>query len=559
MCGLCPDTGVMTTQGCKECPREEVIKPVRNIAIVIATIAFLIFWVWFSWTPFFPAIARYFNSVVNISWDNPDQFGKFVNGFSFVMAKVNYLKDKAVRIKLPQYFKIYVGFFQVTSSFLAFQVKWPTTLLNALMWLKATINFSFLSLPGLSCLWRTITYRTKLQVYTIGPLILVALLATPVCVAFIRMKMQVRVRRERAAELKQRYGATLDRFWNGVMFICFMLYPMLSLVTLEPFNCQPAGLGLLAADYREKCPGIFSFERVWGYFFIILYPFGIPASMFFVLRSMGVHRLAKEKIDAALVASMINLYIKQTSSVASQKIAQLIGPVCDDRSEFKRRVQALYKILWPESQCASEADSDQRDIIGLKIGSRQLKVRLLGAYELPKLDQLGSGGPFCSISLDKQRERTSAYRGNMYPSWKDEEFLFAINPYGPGDRQITDSNLILNVEVKYLDTMQNETLIGKTSISGSDVRRIITAAPGDQERFDVNVPCHSTLDAENYFSSGCSMCPSKAGSKDKKSSEQRQNFQLRMQLESVESIVAGAEISMLKEFAAKYDINQVQT
>ena len=125
-----------------------------------------------------------------------------------------------------------------------------------------------------------------------------------------------------------------------------------------------------------------------GIIFTMVYPIGIPLASILVLRSMGVHRLAKEKVDAALTAAMTNLYIKRTTSIEPQKITQLMGPVGEDQSEFKRRARALYAIVWPElaqaqvipTEQASITDGKDTALAALKIGSRRVKVKYLGSF-----------------------------------------------------------------------------------------------------------------------------------------------------------------------------------
>ena len=52
---------------------------------------------------------------------------------------------------------------------------------------------------------------------------------------------------------------------------------------------------------------------------------------------MKVYQLAKEKVGAAY--SSDQLAQKWTTSVKSQKITQLIGPIGDDEDELKKHVQ----------------------------------------------------------------------------------------------------------------------------------------------------------------------------------------------------------------------------
>ncbi len=99
------------------------------------------------------------------------------------------------------------------------------------------------------------------------------------------------------------------------------LYPQLSSIALEPFNCQPEGLGLLAAglscitllligglhltfgrwlDVRMSCPSAFSFTRIWAVACIFVFSVGIPVFSILVMMLMGLDQLAKQKVLLSL-------------------------------------------------------------------------------------------------------------------------------------------------------------------------------------------------------------------------------------------------------------------
>ena len=537
----------MTTQGCKACPSDHVIAPLRNTAIILFTAVFLLGWIWFSWTPLFPSVTEYLSFIGNFGSSNL-KWQKFVHKVYEQLVVIKKFADKA---KLPQYFKIFVVFFQITSSFLSFQVNWPTTLLDAMVWLKATINFSILSLPGVSCLWKTVSYRGKLLVYTIAPLGLLACLAIPSCVAMAMICYSA----EKASKdaLRKRLDATLDRFWIGIMFTAFMLYPLLSLSTLEPFNCQPAGLGLLAADYREPCPTPTSFERLWAIIFILVYPVGIPIGSIMVLRSMGVHDIARKKIEGAIVSAMINLFIKRTTSVESQTIAKIIGPVGFDKAEFKKRVHTLYSLIWP-SPCPDSSMYTNTSL--LNIVFKRIKIKVLKASNLPKMDQFGSIDPFCVLSLAGRKEKTTTIKNCQNPSWSKEEFLFEIET----NLMMRDELLNVTVEVFDWDHFGSNRLAGQALINGANIKRIIEAGSGCAESFTLDVDVlPSTRIFETTAFDSCQLCCTSpdASDTDKGESTGDKKFQLTIRIECMEPLIAGSEISKLKEFSAMYNADGV--
>ena len=558
VCGLCDITGVMTTRGCQLCPSEETIAPIRLVSIMIALTIFLLAWIWFSWTPFFPNLGELLGKVVFCLKYFHEKGGDFKEKAEKLYSGIKTLKEWADKIKFPQYFKIFVGFFQVTSSFISFHVKWPPALLSALTWLKATINFSVLALPGVSCMWRTILYRQKLLTYTVFPLVFVALLGLPSLVGMaINWIKGMDPEGIRHLRRKKRLDETLDRFWNGVMFFAFMLYPMLSLIVMEPFNCMPTGLGLLNADYREPCPELLSFEKLWACVFIVLYPIGIPIGSILVLRSMGVHDIARKKIEAATTSAMINLYVQRTTSIESQTISRIIGHVSADDIEFKRRVKALFDLTFQDSQAVLDSP---KDVGLLNIGIKRLKIKIVGATNLPTMDKFGSMDPFCILNFAGTKERTNVKHNTLNPTWDNEEFIFEI------DRNKLVADLILTIEVFDWDLLGSSELAGSATIGSNEIIRIINQDPGYSEFFVLNVdlPPKSNYDdscnssGNNSAGSPCGGCFSKPDTARAFSSEsQGTSFKLNVQLACAEALVAGSELSRIKAFSMMYDANQV--
>ncbi len=135
-------------------------------------------------------------------------------------SKVSGFIGKAIeysgKLRLPQYFKIFVSYLQVMSSFMDFHVPWPAVLLNAMLWCKATFNFNVLAMPGVSCLWKGLHYNDKLVTYAIVPLGITLMLFLPLTAIFILKKFQVQVDQQIIVIIK-------DRCWNAVMLLCFLV------------------------------------------------------------------------------------------------------------------------------------------------------------------------------------------------------------------------------------------------------------------------------------------------------------------------------------------------
>jgi hypothetical protein len=536
----------MTTQGCRLCPLEASIDPMKNLAIVITSLTFSIAWLWYSWSPLFPSIAQYMRQILCCLSESRTDFVTKKEGCStnhlFVISSnlqnVYYFMKGA---NITQYFKIFVGYFQITASFLSFQVQWPATLLTIMMWLKATVNFNILSLPTFACFWRNITFRHKLLVYTVVPLLLVGLLLIPCCIAYFNLRVASNY--FQLQEYRRRYEATLDRFWNAVMFIAFMMYPLVCLVTLEPFDCQPYGLGLLAADLREPCPDILSFDKLWASIFIIMYPAGIPLASIIVLRTMGVHKLAQEKIDTALISAMINLFIKRTTSVESQRIAQILGPVGADKEGFLRRARELHRFLWHDTSTSSEAEHSFR--------THKLKVQIKQA----ELDRYESVNLYCTINFAGRFERTTAKRNSKTVSWNGEEFVFDIMDENYSESE-SQNSLTLKLKVMEWDRLGKNKLVGEIEINQERIKTILSKAAGHHEVLELSVPMskdHITGTANN----SCFRILPSSSVVDGDLPKFHLSFQIQVEITKLPCSLAGSEIAKLKQFAASYDEDKV--
>jgi hypothetical protein len=202
LCDECLDSAVMTTEGCQECPPEELIRPIRNSVFASTMLILLALWFWYSWLPFFPSMEDY------------------ISKFFFILTKPKQKSDLdqsyftssfKQRIRLLHYVKVLVSYLQVISTFVGFQVPWPSSLSSAMMWCKVTFNFRILSLPGVSCLWKGMEHNTKLMIYTLVPLGLGFMLWMPVLVTFVKKPSS------------NQESLIQDRFWNAIMLLCFLV------------------------------------------------------------------------------------------------------------------------------------------------------------------------------------------------------------------------------------------------------------------------------------------------------------------------------------------------
>jgi hypothetical protein len=125
------------------------------------------------------------------------------------------------KLRLAQYSKIFISYFQVMSSFVGLNVPWPPIILSCILWWKTIFNFNFFSMPGVSCFWRGLQYNSKLVAYTVIPLCLGLMFFLPLLVVSMLESLQ------RNAEQQKHFLRTStvikDRSWNAIMLLCFLV------------------------------------------------------------------------------------------------------------------------------------------------------------------------------------------------------------------------------------------------------------------------------------------------------------------------------------------------
>jgi hypothetical protein len=212
LCGECFISAVMTSSGCQECPLERVIIPARNAAITVTVLIVSLSWFWYSWSPFFPSVGVFTSRIAQRLY----QTSKKNSMVSNLISKCTSLLKTS---SLLQYLKIFISYLQVISSFLGFQVTWPSSIVHLMLWCKVTFNFSILSLPGVSCLWKELGYNSKLMTYTLVPLVLGIMLFMPVLLISILQYFKKNLSEEK----KKTRVIIEDRFWNAIMFMSFLV------------------------------------------------------------------------------------------------------------------------------------------------------------------------------------------------------------------------------------------------------------------------------------------------------------------------------------------------
>jgi len=234
-----------------------------------------------------------------------------------------------------QFFKIYVTYLQILSSFNMFTVQWPPAFVACINWVRGTVKFDVIKLPVLSCLWHGVSWKSTLYAYTLTPLGMIVVLGMPVLAALWRGLYLTAI---------TRWNDTLDRFFRNLIFLLFLLYPILTRQAMSSLNCEP-NVGRLRDDLRIICPDFLSFDSIYSCVFIVLYAIGIPVFNHLCLRYMGIVKVVKEKMQLAEFHAMLSLFMKIYVSIETQRFARLVGNVDGNPMEFKRQCKDQYDML----------------------------------------------------------------------------------------------------------------------------------------------------------------------------------------------------------------------
>ena len=330
VCGLCAEGSALGLSGCTECLGESAMRVWRIVAIVLGSLVLFAIWLFLSWSHVLSCMNSNYTDGINI------QSVKSALEKANKLENMRNMKEKAISCSdqirtsstsdlhsklqlelIAPYFKIFVTFYQILSAFLTFNVEWPNLLVQMMVILKVTVFLDLFKLPVISCLWAGASFQSRLLLYTLVPLVVIFCFGLPLVVLAAQMSWKGKA----DSKLKLLWNKVFERFQFNMNFFLFLIYSTVSMVTLESFNCNPQGLGLLAADYRESCPEANSFLRIYSIIFIFVYPVGIPLFVGCSLILMGVPVIQKDKYNVALVSSMIHYFMKMVSFPGLDKIS----------------------------------------------------------------------------------------------------------------------------------------------------------------------------------------------------------------------------------------------
>ena len=118
---------------------------------------------------------------------------------------------------------------------------------------------------GSACLLIDFSLYGKLLTYTLGPYLIIAILALPSTCAILKKHAKK--------------DALVDLLWHSSLFLFFLIYPSVSQIVLSTFSCDNLSFDgkFLSSDYRINCETTeWEAYRNFAIFAVLLWPCGFP-------------------------------------------------------------------------------------------------------------------------------------------------------------------------------------------------------------------------------------------------------------------------------------------
>ena len=125
---------------------------------------------------------------------------------------------------------------------------------------------------GSACLLIDFSFYDKLLTYTLGPYLIIAILALPSTCAMLKKHAKKDV--------------LVDLLWQSSLFFFFLIYPSVSQIVLSTFSCDDLSFDgkFLSSDYRINCETMeWEAYRNFAIFAVLLWPCGFPLGCWFLL------------------------------------------------------------------------------------------------------------------------------------------------------------------------------------------------------------------------------------------------------------------------------------
>ena len=341
LCSMCLPNHAMSGGSCDSCESDVDMDQVRAITMVVFVFGFLLIWLILCAKSLMPMVQGALAKVTGIFAARASGATRNLGGASEknemmadAMDCMSSLKE-TVEDSLPSdltdggggaMFKIVISFYQVVSSFLNFNIKWPPFITNIFL-MSEQVNIQILTLPGLSCILMGTSYQVKLIAYTIGPILLYVAIMLP-C-AFANVFFSQKTLSE--SPWKPRYDAAKRSMMNNICFFSFLIYPAVSLTVLKGLQCRdfgpPVG-ALIVSDVSIVCPygrqDGSTFLFLYTLVFVFVYPIGLPFFLYLILRAYRLPEMVTRKILQSGLSVMIQMYMDETCDVCLKRLAGIL-------------------------------------------------------------------------------------------------------------------------------------------------------------------------------------------------------------------------------------------
>jgi hypothetical protein len=205
---------------------------------------------------------------------------------------------------------------------------------------------------------------------------------------------------------------------------------------------------------------------------------------------------------------MINIFVKQTTSVESQRIVQLVGRA--DESDFEQGAKKLHKLFFTETE----------NLENSSFCLKQIEVSIESASNLPSTDVLGSVDPFCNISCGGTVHETVVKKRNNNPQW-NQNFLFKVSN--------EESDLV--IKVLDWDRFKSNEVVGTVKLSGQEIKSIFNESEWHDKSVQLTRNGELVADANGNPSI------------------------IKFRLKNAGLDVSGCELSELRKFCLAFDTN----
>ena len=325
VCGFCKPGFAMTSTGCsvEMCPSHDELARFRFRAIMVASSITVVLLLALSWRPILVHV---------FCTESSDVGGAICCSMHSGVERICLLLH---RKKFLQVVQLYFSYFQILESFCNFRLDWPPIVSNLLIWVRAAFHLDIVWMP-LACLWNEISFLTRLGLYTVGSMLVIAILLVPVAAASL---MNI------PNKAPSTWNRVVDLFWINVMTFLFLFYSVLCVSTLQTFDCD-SKLGLLKNDYRQVCPSLNSFEGIFAALFAVVYSIGIPTFYLLVLEKLHVRAIVHSKISNVRISAMLDVYWNEVKFEEIQRVASLVATQDDsDAKNFLDSCRTLFDEL----------------------------------------------------------------------------------------------------------------------------------------------------------------------------------------------------------------------